>query len=69
MVVAFLEDVIAILTDSKIVGFNVYEIQPKACGSLLAEDKSIYVVELPDSDRVHHQSTRSEVKVLRAAQR
>ena len=39
----WLEEVIPILTDFEIVGFNVYEIQPKASGSLLAADKSIYV--------------------------
>lgn len=55
----WLEDVIPILTDSKIAGFNVYEIQPKTTGSSsIALDKSLYVIDVPDSERAPHQSTR-----------
>jgi len=54
----WLEDVIPILTDYEIVGCNVYEIPPKGSGSLLSPDKSIYVVNVPDSERAPHQSTR-----------
>jgi len=54
----WLEDVIPILTDFEIVGFNVHEITPKAIGSSLAADKSIYVVEVPNSERAPHQSKR-----------
>lgn len=54
----WLENVIPTLTDFEIVGFNVYEIHPKGVGSSLASDKSIYVVDVPDSDRAPHQSKR-----------
>lgn len=54
----WLEDVIPNLTDFEIVGFNVYEILPKATGSALAPDKSLYVVDVPDSERAPHQSKR-----------
>src|ERR1700733_4587471 len=54
----WLENVIPTLTDFEIVGFNVYEIPPKATGSSLAADKSIYVVDVPDSERAPHQSKR-----------
>jgi hypothetical protein len=54
----WLEDVIPTLTDFEIVGFNVYEIPPNATGSSLAADKSIYVVDVPDSERAPHQSKR-----------
>jgi hypothetical protein len=54
----WLEDVIPTLTDYEIVGFNVYEIPPSATGSSLAPDKSIYVVDVSDSERAPHQSKR-----------
>ncbi len=54
----WLENVIPNLTDFEIVGFNVYEILPKAAGSSLASDKSIYVVDVPDSEQAPHQSKR-----------
>src|SRR5581483_2547281 len=62
---AWLEDVIPILTDFEIVGCNVYEIQPKASGSKLAPGKSIYVVDIPDSDRAPHQATRDRKYYVR----
>lgn len=46
------------MTDFEIVGFNVYEIPPKAIGSSFAPDKSVYVVDVPDSERAPHQSKR-----------
>jgi hypothetical protein len=52
----WLENLIPTLTDFEIAGFNVYEICPKAAGSSLAADRSIYVVDVPDSDRAPHQS-------------
>jgi hypothetical protein len=54
----WLENVIPKLTEFEIIGFNVYEILPKLKGSSLAPDKSIYVVDVPDSDRAPHQSSR-----------
>jgi hypothetical protein len=55
---AWLENVIPNLTEFEIIGFNVYEVPPKLAGSSLAPDKSIYVVDVPDSDRAPHQSRR-----------
>lgn len=54
----WLEDVIPTLTDFEIVGFNVHEILPKAVGSVIQADKSIYVVDVPSSNRAPHQSKR-----------
>lgn len=54
----WLEDVIPILTEFEILGFNVYEIQPKASGSSLAVGRSLFVIDVPDSDRAPHQSKR-----------
>jgi hypothetical protein len=63
----WLEDVIPVVTDFEIVGFNVYEILPKATGSSLAADKSLYVVEVPDSERAPHQSLRDHKYYVRLA--
>lgn len=52
----WLEDVIPNLTDFEIVGVNVHEIRPRAPASPIAQDKSLYVVEVPDSERAPHQS-------------
>ena len=54
----WLEDVLPTLTDYEVVGCNVYEILPKSNGSAVAPDKSLYVVDVPDSDRAPHQSTK-----------
>jgi hypothetical protein len=54
----WLENVIPTLTDFEIVGCNVYEITPKPERSVIAPEKSLYVVDVPDSDRAPHQSTR-----------
>jgi hypothetical protein len=61
----WLEDVIPKLTEFEIVGFNVYEILPKASGSALAADKSLYVVDVPDSERAPHQSARDRKYYVR----
>jgi hypothetical protein len=61
-----LEDVIPTLTDFEIVGFDVYE-PPKAVASKLAPDKSIYVVDVPLSDRAPHQSKRDLKYYVRLA--
>src|ERR1700722_8966438 len=54
----WLEDVIPTLTDFEIVGVTVYQIPPKETGSALAADKSLYIVDVPDSERAPHQSKR-----------
>ena len=54
----WLEDVIPVLTDFEILGFNVHEIQPRTSGSSIASDRSVFVVEVPDSERAPHQSKR-----------
>jgi hypothetical protein len=54
----WLDDVIPILTEFEIVGCKVKEIQPEISGSKLASDKSIYVIDVPDSDRAPHQAKR-----------
>jgi len=61
----WLEDVIPTLTDFEIVGCNVCEIVPKASGSALAPDRSLYVVDVPDSDRAPHQSSRDRKYYVR----
>ena len=48
----WIEDVIPTLTEFEIVGFNVYEIRPNPTNSKIAAGKALYVVDLPDSDRV-----------------
>ena len=54
----WLKIVIPVLTEFEIVGYNVCEIQPKAAGSLSAADRPIYVVDMCDSVRAHHQTKR-----------
>jgi hypothetical protein len=54
----WLEDVVPTLTDLEILGFNVYEVLPRATGSSVAPDKSLYIVDVPDSERAPHQSKR-----------
>jgi hypothetical protein len=65
----WLEGVIPTLTDYEITGFNVYEIRPKASGSAIDPDKSLYVVDVPDSDRAPHQSKRDHLYYVRLASR
>jgi hypothetical protein len=54
----WLEDIIPVLTDPEVVGCNVHEIMPTDASSLIAADKSLFVVEVPNSDRAPHQSKR-----------
>jgi hypothetical protein len=54
----WLEDVVPKLTYFEILGFNIYEVMPKAAASLLAPDKSLYIIDVPDSERAPHQSAR-----------
>jgi hypothetical protein len=61
----WLEDVIPNLTEFEILGFNVYEVLPNATSSLLAPNKSLYVVDIPDSERAPHQSTRDQKYYVR----
>jgi hypothetical protein len=37
---------------------NVYEVLPKAAGSVIGPDKALYIVDIPDSERAPHQSKR-----------
>ena len=61
----WLEDVIPTVTDFEVVGFNVFEVQPNTNGSAIAPDKSIFVVDVPDSDRAPHQSKRDHKYYVR----
>ena len=63
----WLEDVIPTLTDPEITGFNIYEILPNASGSAIAADRSLYVVDVPDSERSPHQSKRDWIYYVRLA--
>lgn len=55
---AWLEDMIPRLTDYEIVGVNAYEVPPGGANSQIGAGKALYVVDIPDSDRAPHQSTR-----------
>lgn len=61
----WLENVIPTLTDFEIVGLNVYEIPPKQAGTSLDPNKSLYVVDVPGSDRAPHQSKRDHKYYVR----
>jgi hypothetical protein len=62
----WLENIIPTLTDFEILGFNVYEILPKSTGSSqLDSNKSIYVIDVPDSERAPHQSKRDHKYYVR----
>jgi hypothetical protein len=62
----WLEDVIPKLTELEIVGFNVYPIEPKSGGSsAIASGKALFVIDVPDSDRAPHQSTRDRKYYVR----
>ncbi len=54
----WLERRIPEITDYEILGFNVHEFEPKSPGSQIQHGKAIYIVDVPDSDRAPHQSTR-----------
>lgn len=61
----WLDDLIPSLTDYEIVGVNVYEITAKTQGSAIQPEKAIYVVDVPDSERVPHQSRRGLLYYVR----
>jgi hypothetical protein len=52
----WLEDVIPNLVDLPLVGFNVYAITKGGANSNIAEDKAIYIVEIPNSENAPHQA-------------
>jgi hypothetical protein len=54
----WLESVIPTLTDYEITGINVYCIPARSPNSAIQQGKSIYVVDVPDSERAPHQSNR-----------
>jgi hypothetical protein len=54
----WLEDIVPTLTDFEIIGFNIFEIPRNPAGSMFAPDKTVYVVDVPDSERTPHQSKR-----------
>ena len=54
----WLEDVIPTLVDPPLLGWNVYEIKGSGAGSLIDAGKSLFVVSIPDSAHVPHQSRR-----------
>lgn len=61
----WIEDVIPNLTELEVLGANVYEILPKGSGSVLAQGKALYVIDIPDSERAPHQSTRDWLYYVR----
>jgi Schlafen, AlbA_2 len=61
----WLEDVMPTLAEFEIVGFNVYEILPKGAGSKIDATKSLYIADVPNSDRAPHQSKRDHKYYVR----
>lgn len=61
----WIESIIPTLTDFEIVGCNVDAMTPKASGSSLDPTKSLYIVDVPDSDRAPHQSKRDHKYYVR----
>ena len=61
----WLERQIAVLTAYEIVGVCVYEFESKAADSQIAPGKALYVIDVPDSDRAPHQSTRDSKYYVR----
>jgi hypothetical protein len=61
----WLETVAPSVVEYEIVGVNVYEVLPKAAGSVIARDKALYIVDIPDSDRAPHQSKRDSKYFVR----
>jgi hypothetical protein len=61
----WLENVIPLLTEFEIVGVNVYEIRPKTETSQIHKEKSLYLVDIPASERAPHQSTRDHLYYIR----
>ena len=48
------------LVEPEIIGINVFEVQAAGTSSQIGPDKSIFVAEIPDSERAPHQSTRDK---------
>ncbi|HXM61178.1 MAG TPA: ATP-binding protein [Terriglobales bacterium] len=65
----WLETVAPGIVEYEIVGVNVYEVLPKAVGSVIARDKALYIVDIPDSDRAPHQSKRDSKYYVRVGGR
>ncbi|HZW93760.1 MAG TPA: ATP-binding protein [Candidatus Eremiobacteraceae bacterium] len=61
----WLETVAPAVVEYEIVGVNVYEVLPKPAGSVIAPDKSLYIVDIPDSERAPHQSKRDSKYYVR----
>jgi hypothetical protein len=61
----WLETVAPAVVEYEIVGVNVYEVLPKAAGSVIARDKALYIVDIPGSDRAPHQSKRDSKYYVR----
>jgi hypothetical protein len=61
----WLESVIPAVVAYEILGVNVYEVLPKATGSVIAKDKALYIVDIPDSERAPHQSVRDNKYYIR----
>src|SRR5579872_1491824 len=61
----WLEDVIPSLTEFEILGFNVYEITAGSGSSTIGSGKGLFIVDVPDSDRAPHQSTRDQKYYVR----
>lgn len=61
----WLEDIIPELVEFEVVGLNVYEIGPQAEKSAIHPGKALYIVDVPDSERAPHQSTRDRKYYVR----
>ena len=60
-------DVLPTSTEYEIVGVNVHEITSQGSASAIANDRALYVIEVPDSDRAPHQSKRDHLYYVRLA--
>ncbi len=60
----WIEDLIPTLTDLEVVGVNVCRVR-KSCSPKTAQEKSLYIVDVPDSDRAPHQSVRDHLYYVR----
>jgi hypothetical protein len=54
----YLEDIVPNLAEDKILAFNVVPIQRTGDTSRIKAGNAVFVIEVPDSDRAPHQSTR-----------
>ena len=61
----WLESVIPTIVAFEIVGVNVYEVLPKTTGSVIAKDKALYIVDIPESERAPHQCVRDNKYYVR----